>query len=356
MAKRKRLSAPNPMFLGGTETDTSASPPASPPAPTSRPPIADVAADSSAAAALSEVTGELTRARETGRMVIQLPLDAIDQGYLVRDRLVVDDEEMDALVASIRDRGQQTPIEVTPLGEGRYGLISGWRRCQAIGRLKDWDLGDGSVLALVRQLDKAPEAYRAMVEENEIRAGLSYFERARIVDVAVAQGVFETHKKALQTLFAAASRSKRSKIGSFVIVVQVLGDRLRFPGAIGERLGLRLSRQIDLYPDKADDLTTACALARYETSEEELAFLTQWVSAAEAEEKAAGAPALDSEKTVSNKAKTPKIAPVETQPSAGVLARYHETENRLELSGTGLTPELRTALMNWLADPYKNSL
>ena len=50
-----------------------------------------------------------------------------------------------------------------------------------------------------------------MVEENEIRVGLSYYERARIVAKAVAQGVFETEKQALQRLFHTASRPKRSK-------------------------------------------------------------------------------------------------------------------------------------------------
>ena len=89
MAKRKRLSAANPMFLDGTDR------PETSPAPSSstssmRAPIADVASDTAATAALTEVTEELSRARKTGRMVVQLPLDAIDQTYLVRDRLVVD--------------------------------------------------------------------------------------------------------------------------------------------------------------------------------------------------------------------------------------------------------------------------
>lgn len=343
MAKRKRLSAANPIFLDGPE----------PPSPdraasASRAPIADVAGDSSASAALEEVAAELTLARETGRMIVQLPLDQIELGYLVRDRLLADDDEMEALVTSIRDRGQQTPIEVTRLDNGRYGLISGWRRCQALTRLQERGEGNGLVLALERRPENASDAYRAMIEENEIRVGLSYFERARIVDVAVEQGVFESHKKALQTLFAAASRAKRSKIGSFIIVVQVLGLHLVFPQALGERLGLRLARLIDLYPDKAQDLRTACAVNRVETPEEEQAFLTAWVATAEAEEKGADALAAGRAKPA-RPAQDPRPAPVESQPRAGLVARFHAGENRLELSGTGLTEDLRAALMDWLA-------
>lgn len=339
MAKRKRLSAANPMFLDHAE------PPTPSEARATRAPIADVAHDTSAAAALEEVAGELTKARETGRMIVQIPLDRIEQTWLVRDRLSADSEDMEALIASIRDRGQQTPIEVTRLETGRYGLISGWRRCQALATLAERDEGDGTVLALERRPDNAAQAYRAMIEENEIRVGLSYFERARIVDVAVKQGLFETHKKALQTLFAAASRPKRSKIGSFVILVQVLGDRLIFPQALGERLGLRLARIIDLYADKAAELCAAMALYRPDTAEDEQAFLTRWVAGAEAEEK--GAEALAAGQAKPERKARP--APVEYRPRADLVAHFHAAENRLELGGAGLTAELRQDLLDWLA-------
>ena len=335
MAKRKRLSAANPMFLDQAATVTSST----------RAPIAEVAGDSSASAALEEVANELTRARETGRMIVQLPLQSVDQSYLVRDRLLADDEEMDALVVSIRERGQQTPIEVTALGSGRFGLISGWRRCQAIAQLAEEGQGDGTVLALERRPETASEAYRAMIEENEIRVGLSYFERARIVDVAVQQGVFDTHKQALQSLFAAASRPKRSKIGSFVIVVQLLGEHLRFPQALGERLGLRLARVLDLYPDKAQRLLATMASKPQDSAGAEQEFLNKWVAIVEAEEK--GATELASGKPMRNPKRAP--AAVETRPREGLVVRFIEADNRLELSGAGLTADLRAALTEWLA-------
>ena len=60
----------------------------------------------------------LRRAREEGRMVLDLPLDAIAPDHLARDRVPAEDEEMAALRESLRAHGQRTPIEVTPLVTG----------------------------------------------------------------------------------------------------------------------------------------------------------------------------------------------------------------------------------------------
>ncbi|MCM2563855.1 ParB N-terminal domain-containing protein [Lutimaribacter sp. EGI FJ00015] len=333
MAKRKRLSAPNPIFLDGADAQAPA--PSQGPAAlaATRAPIADVARDSSAAAALDEVVGEMARAREEGRLITRLPLDRIKLDHLVRDRVVIDDEDMQALITSIEMRGQQTPIEVVATGDDRYGLISGWRRCQAIARLHDQGKGDGSVLAIQRQPESASDAYRAMVEENEIRAGLSYFERARIVHVAVGQRVFQTQKEALQSLFSAASRARRSKIGSFVSLVQVLGEALRFPQAIGERLGLRLAKLIEADPEAAAALARDLAEAPAKTAEDEQARLARW--AARLEQGATRTPPHRSAAQAST-------------PRPGLVARYHPDKNRLELSGEALTGEMRQALMRWL--------
>lgn len=243
MVKRKRLS-PAPGFEisdplpapGGLETK----------AHTGwagiRAPIADVAGDSARQAALEEVSAELHNARTEGRMVMRLALDVIAVDHLVRDRVVVDDDEMESLKDSLRDRGQQTPIEVVDLGQGRYGLISGWRRLMALQALQADAPDEGRfahVQALVRSPQSAPEAYRAMVEENELRANLSFYERARIAVKATEEGVYDSPKQAVQSLFSSVRRAKRSKILSFTELV-VLDDYLSFPGAIPEKLGLAI--------------------------------------------------------------------------------------------------------------------
>jgi len=83
-----------------------------------------------------------------------------------------------------------------------------------------------------------------MVEENEIRADLSYYERGRIALVAAEQGAFATPAAAVDGLFGSGSAAKRSKIKSFLKVHEALGDHLRFATALGERLGLRLAEAL----------------------------------------------------------------------------------------------------------------
>jgi chromosome partitioning protein len=220
-----------------------------PPRPAALPPIAQVAGEAAGVAAFAEVAQTLADARSEGRLILRLPLAAVEEDYLVRDRVLAEDEEMQALLASLRARGQQAAIEVADLGQGRWGLISGWRRLTALRRLEAEGAGPGTVLAIARRPTEAAEAYLAMVEENEIRVGLSYYERARIVLRAVEKRVYASDKAGLQALFAAASRAKRSKIGSFLRIVRALDAHLRFPAALGERAGLALAAALDRDPD-----------------------------------------------------------------------------------------------------------
>lgn len=250
MARRRRLIQAQPGYLG----------PAAAIAPETKsalgaPPIAQVSGQAAEAAALREVTEGLAQARATGRMVVDVPLGEVAPGYLARDRVSIDADEIGALKASIRSHGQRTPAEITPLqadGEGRaddggvtpytWGLIAGWRRLRALAELYD-ETGDArfsTLRALVRPPEEAAASYVAMVEENEIRVGLSYYERARVVAEAAARGVFPDQSAALRTLFATASRAKRSKIGSFIDIHEALGDLLTYPAEIPERLGLAL--------------------------------------------------------------------------------------------------------------------
>lgn len=231
MAKRKRLEVP---VLPDLETKSGA------PLPRARMPIADVAGDTAGRAALEEVARAMTVAEEEGRVVKKLPLSQISVHHLSRDRMVFDEVEMEALTASIADRGQQTPIEVLRLGDGTFGLISGLRRFEALHALKR-----NEVLALIKAPESAQDEYQAMVEENEIRAGLSFYERANIAVATVGQGVYPDVHAAVKGLFAHAPKAKRSKIIKFVTLREALGASLSFPAAIPEHLGFALAQAIE---------------------------------------------------------------------------------------------------------------
>mgnify|MGYP000005817930 CR=1 FL=1 len=234
MAKRKRLS---PAML------TSDAPIAAAEVKSTRPPIADIANDAATTHALMELSDTINAARAQGRWIEQIPLDAIKADYLVRDRTVVDTDEMEALKTSLRSNGQQVAIEVVSLGQNAYGLISGWRRLTAL-REMSLEGGLDTVLAIVRQPHDAAASYLAMVEENEIRSGLSFYERGRIVTKAVDEGAYESDKAALAALFHAVPRAKRSKIGSFVRIVRALDNVLAFPTSLSERSGLALAQAL----------------------------------------------------------------------------------------------------------------
>lgn len=340
MAKRRRL-IPSPLLqdetvsnaaeTGVLETKAYLRPGLGAPAPISR-----VVADASAQAALTEVTEAMARARSEGRLVLRLPIDQIDTDHLVRDRITVDEEELGHLIMSLREYGQRTPIEVTELPSGRFGLISGWRRIQALTRLfsETGEARFAEVQALLRRPDTAQDAYIAMVEENEIRLGLSYYERARIAARSVDAGVFETEKQALQRLFSSASRARRSKIGSFLSIYRLLDDVLRFPAAIPERLGLALSQALDARPTEAESLVANLAANPAPDAAAEQVRLAAF---------AAG-------KTVSNTAKKTTAQGKEIRPGVFLEATGGWSHPVLTLSGPKVDPDFRDRLERWLAD------
>lgn len=302
-------------------------------------PIARVAADAAGSAAARELAAALEQARETGRMVLDLDLDAIAADHLTRDRLCVEDPEMAALRTSIRAHGQRTPIEVTPVaGPGGglgadtppWGLISGWRRLAAVRGLHE-ETGEArfaTIQALVRRPGTAAAAYVAMVEENEIRVGLSQYERARVAAMAAARGVFDSEDAALRALFATASRPKRSRIRSFLEIYHALEGSLRFPAHLPERLGLRLVER--LRAGQGARIAAALAEADAQSPEAELALLERLARPA---------------------AKAPSSRPDREQILPGVVLeqRLEGRVPSLSLRGKGVTPDLVAALRAGLA-------
>ena len=282
--KSMRFDGPRPDLFGGDSGAPPAAPPSpssAPPAPAAAAPIARVAAESAATAALREVSAVLESARAEGRLLLSLPLAAVDTRWLVRDRIEAEEPELDALVDSLRAHGQRTPVEVVELAPGRYGLISGWRRITALSRLaaETGEARFGRVLAQLRRPGTESEAYVAMVEENEVRLGLSYYERARIAARATERGVFDSEKAALLALFATASRPRRSKIRSFLAIYRRLDPVLRYPSALPERLGLRLARALDEAPERVEGLERALRARPAASAEEELGRIAEALGA-----------------------------------------------------------------------------
>ncbi|WP_050931843.1 ParB/RepB/Spo0J family partition protein [Aestuariivita boseongensis] len=252
MAKRRQLEIPSPETLKELEDGFARETPRA----GTRAPIADVAADAASRAdplpqhlreenARDRADAKAMReAREKGLVLTELAVADIEADALTRDRMAIDAEEMAELKQSIMKSGMRMPIEVFALEEpGRYGLISGYRRLTAMRELDRETVGPkyATISAFVRSPETLADAVVSMIEENEVRAQLSQYERGRAAAVAVHLEVFKTLDDAVNTMFATASKAKRSKIRSFALVHEELGDMLRFGRELNERQILRIA-------------------------------------------------------------------------------------------------------------------
>lgn len=328
MAKRKRLT-PRDTDAGTDASTTSSYYPleTAPKFNARAAPIAQVAGNAAAQAALEEIAHEMQQARQQGLMVVSLPLEQITEDHLVRDRIVIDGDEMDSLRASLLARGQQNPIEVVDLGAAGFGLISGWRRMQAFRALYE-ETGKSEfamIKALIKPLDTVSDSYVAMVEENEIRANLSFYERAHLACEAVRLGIYPTPARAVQVLFANAKPARRSKILAFVRLHDALGSSLSFPAAIPEKLGLALVSAVEADNCFGARLKNELRKSPPETAREERAVL----------ERALRRPASP----------IAQIRSVEIAPGI----RLDVGKGRVVLRGRGVTEDLQNDLAKWLS-------
>ncbi|PWE32915.1 chromosome partitioning protein ParB [Maritimibacter sp. 55A14] len=262
MAKRRRLEAPSADELKELEEGFARETPHRDPMDLRPPPIAQVAGDAAAHATAGSVEDRTAQARdaadagrfraaaEKGLILRELPVAEIVADELTRDRIAMDPAEMAELKSSIAAHGLRLPVEVFELPEpdaGRhYGLISGYRRLAAVQALhaETADAAYATIRALVRRHTGITAAYVAMVEENEVRADLSQYERGRIAVLAAGQGAYDGVEAAVDGLFSSASKAKRSKIRSFALIHEELGDMLAFPTQLSERNGLRLAQAL----------------------------------------------------------------------------------------------------------------
>lgn len=196
------------------------------------------------------VSEAFSKAQRERRILEHVALDQIDPHAFSRDRRQIDPESEDwqALRSSIAARGQQTPIEITGRSSltGKYGLVSGYRRWSCLRELHAETGEDrfATVLAMIAPPRESVDSMLAMIEENEIRADISFYERGRICCLAAEQGVCQTVDAAIEALFPNSSRNRRYKIRNFTLIHQRLAGLLDFPEAIGERLGAKLAQAL----------------------------------------------------------------------------------------------------------------
>ncbi len=179
--------------------------------------------------------------------LLHVPLAEIDPGALDRDRTGLVQEQMDELQASIAASGVRMPVELYRLAEPRppvqYGLISGYRRFCVVRDLHAQTGQDryATIPALVRTPASTAEALAAMIEENEIRAELSPWEKGHAAMQAVRHEVFANIEEAVEKLFPAADKYKRRRIRQLARLAEDLDGWLTTPEKMSQQMALRVA-------------------------------------------------------------------------------------------------------------------
>jgi ParB family chromosome partitioning protein len=178
-----------------------------------------------------------------------IPLAEIDSAALTRDRTGLDAEPQAELELSIAASGLRLPIEVFPIeprGDLRYGLLTGYRRLLAFRALHERTSQDryAAIPALIREATDLATALAAMVEENEIRADLSPFERGLIAVTARNQGAFTSIEEAVEKLYPNATKEKRYRLRTLAQVAEEMQAYLTAPEKLTHRQLVRIARAI----------------------------------------------------------------------------------------------------------------
>ncbi len=211
-----------------------------------------------------------------------IPLTDIADDTLPRDRTALDPDALAELQASIAASGLRTQIEVFPIeGDTPFALISGYRRLAAFRALNEANKsGDyAQIEATIRQPADLAAVLHAMVEENDIRADTSHWERAAIAVATHHQGFFDTIDAAIAALYPHARRQKRAKIRAIAEVVEALEGILKDPETLTERRLLRIGNVLRL--GWGEIVETALEESRARTAPEQWQILAPILEEAE---------------------------------------------------------------------------
>jgi ParB family chromosome partitioning protein len=168
-----------------------------------------------------------------------IPTHAINADALPRDRSTLGARALAELQGSIAAHGLRLPVEVFATGSG-FGLLSGYRRLMAFRALEEIH-GErfATIPAFVRPPEDVASAFARVVEENDIREGLSPWEQGRTLLTAREAGL-ETFDAALIALYPFANRQKHSRLRMLAEVVEAMEGRIAEPETWSENRLLRL--------------------------------------------------------------------------------------------------------------------
>ena len=152
------------------------------------------------------------------------------------------------------------------------------------------------------------------------------------------------------------SRSKRSKINSFIPLVEHLDRLLKFPTAIPEKLGLDLSRRLQEDHRFVPALFATLQEPPVASAEDELARLSAALERAPTKDRYMTEQPAEAPPAPQSDPGTGPLPRITAMDRSGVAARlkdavslqYDAEAGRIELTGGGVGPDLFRALQAWL--------
>lgn len=277
-----------------------------------------------------------------------VPLDDIDDGAVPRERTGLDGAAFEELKTSILLSGLRMPVELCPIeGGGRFGIVSGYRRVTAFRALREMGIGRFEAIpAFVRPARGLAETLAAMVEENAVRADLSPWEQGRIALVARDLGAYATIEAAVEGLYPAAEKSKRSRLRALARLVEGFDGVMAAPERLSWRQALRLADAVrDGY---GEAMAVALEQAGLKDPETQWALLAPYLDEAEKfrAEKVGAAPSAAG----GGRRRPIRLA----RPRAGLVIRREMTPDGWRLHFTGR--EARSALMDRVIEEIEHLL
>ncbi|MGS4944838.1 ParB/RepB/Spo0J family partition protein [Meridianimarinicoccus sp. RP-17] len=220
---------------------------------------------------------EYVKAQGQGLVMQRVPLDAVRTGKLTRDRRDLDPGDLQELCDSITAIGLSNPIRVER-GEDGFELVQGLRRLSAFRHLDavQPESGYDAIPAVVMEPGETLDMlYRRMVDENLIRADVSFAEMAQLAEAYAADPdtAAADSDAAVDILFGSAGKQKRSYIRGFARLLSMVGDNLRHAQALPRALGLALRKELDADPAALSRLRAQLAAHPDRDAEAELQIL-----------------------------------------------------------------------------------
>ncbi|AIC30126.1 plasmid partitioning protein RepB 2 (plasmid) [Rhizobium etli bv. mimosae str. IE4771] len=277
--------------------------------------------------ALREQNDRLGRAEEIerrlaeGQAVVELDASTIEPSF-VQDRM---QGEIDGLLASIREQGQQVPILVRPHPNkpAWYQVAFGHRRLRALAEL------ELPVKAVVRDLTDE-QLVVAQGQENNEREDLTFIEKARFAH--------KLNKQFPREIVIAAMSIDKSNLSKMLLLVDALPSELIDAIGAAPGVGRPSWQQLAELVEKASSPSNAI---KYAVSEEVQAL-----------------PSADRFKALIDHLKPPRIArglpDVMSTPDGDRLAQVTQSKSKLEITiDRKATPDFATFVLEHLPALYQ---